>query len=589
MLLLTLKQLSFRTNLGDFIPQQHPFIQVQNKLTQIFGGLNQVSIAIQVKDGTIFNTPTLTKVYNITRELYLTDGINPGRVVSLSARKIKHIQANEEGFNSERLMPEPPRTQDEIEQLRQRIMRNPLVYGPLVSKDCKSTLIQADFESTVSSREIFKGLRALVNSEEDSGHTFYLAGRPILEGWLDYYLPRMGGIFLLMFVVMAGILYVAFRSKRGVVLPLLASLMAAVWGLALMAICGYQLSPTTILVPFLVLALGISHSVQFIKRYYEYMDQHHLHSLAAAEQVVETLFIPAVASLVTDGIGFLSLFLIPLGMVKSMSIVATAGIVGIFFTTVTFIPVVLSYLPAPRRREVSREEKITLVNRVLARIAQEVSDSTKRRLILVSAALVGILGLVGAGRLVVGDNQPGSASLYPQSEYNRSEKFISETFAGSDPYYILVEGKSEEDLVNRQTLLAMESLQGYLQSEVKEVGRTLSLADYIKGMNLVMFAGDFRQFHIPELDKTVAEYLFLYSLTGFPGDFDPVISPDYLYANIKVDVKDHRAETITALINATKKWIEKNGNITNVRFLYAGGVIGMLGAVNQIIAQMLPI
>ncbi|MBN3037843.1 MAG: RND family transporter [Candidatus Omnitrophica bacterium] len=588
LLLFSLRNLSFRTNLGDFVPQKHPFIQVQNKLTKIFGGLNQVSIAIEVKEGNILNTTTLTKVYNITRELYLTPGINAGRVVSLSARKIKHIDANDEGFNSERLMHEPPKTERQIEILKQRIVRNPLVYGPIVSKDLKSTLIQADFESDVSSKEIFTLLRNLTKAQEDANHKVYLAGMPILEGWLDYYLPRMGFIFILMFLIMAAILYIAFRSKRGVVLPLVSAGMATVWGLALMSFFGYQLGPTTILVPFLVLALGISHSVQFIKRYYEYMAYHRFNSLAAAQQTTETLFVPAVTSLITDGIGFLSLFLIPLGMVKSMAIVAAAGILGIFFSTVTFIPVALSYLPIPRRLEVRREEKMTSINKILSKIAHEVADPLKRLLIFICILLAAILGVIGMSRLVIGDNQPGSASLYPQSEYNQAEKFIADKFAGSDPYYILVAAKSEEDLVNVKTLQAMESLQRHLESEVKEVGRTLSLVDYIKGMNMVMFAGDFRQFRIPALDRTIAEYLFLYSLTGFPGDFNPVISPDYLYANIKADVKDHQARTISRLIRATGTWVRKE-NIPNVEFLYAGGVVGMLGAVNEIIAQMLPL
>ena len=589
LLLFTLRNLSFRTNLGDFVPQKHPFIQVQNKLTQIFGGLNQVSIAIEVKDGTILNTQTLTKVYNITRELYLTPGINAARVVSLPARKIKHIVADEGGFRSERFMRQPPKTEAEIYELRQRIVRNPLVYGPMVSKDFKSTLIQADFESDVSSREIFKYLRNLIKSEENGNHKIYLAGQPILEGWLDYYLPRMSFIFGLMFVIMAIILYVAFRSKRGVILPLASATMATIWGLALMSIFGYNLGPTTILVPFLVLALGISHSVQFIKRYYEYMAHQHMNSLGAAEKVAEGLFMPAITSLVTDGIGFLSLFLIPLGMVKSMAIVAGCGVLSIFFTTVTFIPVVLSYLPVPKGLEVRREEKITLINRTLSRIAHQVNNPAKRTLIISCLVLLIILGTIGTNRLIIGDNQPGSASLYPQSAYNQAEKFISEKFAGSDPYYILVEGKGEDALVNTKALKAMQSLQSYLQKQVKQTGRTLSLVDYIKGMNMVMHAGNFRQFRIPELDRTIAEYLFLYSMTGFPGDFDPVVSPDYRYANIKVDVKDHRAQTIRHLIRTTKEWIKKNSDGLNIKFLYAGGIIGMLGAVNEIVARMLPL
>jgi hypothetical protein len=133
----------------------------------------------------------------------------------------------------------------------------------------------------------------------------------------------------------------------------------------------------------------------------------------------------------------------------------------------------------------------------------------------------------------------------------------------------------------------MDSLQRYLEHEVPGVGRSLSLVEYVKGMNMVMFEGTRSEFRIPENDQTIAEYLFLYSLTGFPGDFDPVVSPDYRYANIKVDVKDHKAETINALIAKTEQWIKEHHTDQTVTFRYAGGSIGMLAAVNQIVKPVL--
>jgi len=97
-----LKHLTLQTNLGDFAPQKHPYLAVQRQLTRIFGGLNQISIAIVVKDSDIFNHSTLSKVHKITNKLYLLDGINAGRVVSLSARKIKNVKATAEGFRGTR-------------------------------------------------------------------------------------------------------------------------------------------------------------------------------------------------------------------------------------------------------------------------------------------------------------------------------------------------------------------------------------------------------------------------------------------------------------------------------------------------------
>ncbi len=583
----SLKDLSVQTRLGDLAPQQHPYVEVQRRLMDIFGGLNQVSVALVVKEGDIFNQDVLNKVVRITNKLYLMEGVNPGRIASLSARKIKKTHVSQEGFAVKRLMRRAPETPDQMEVLKQNITRNPMYYGPLVSKDLKATLILVDFEPEVTSRRIFKELGAIIDEERDRGIEIYLAGRPILEGWMDFYLPKMGWIFLATGFIMVVLLYLAFRSKRGVILPTLAASMATIWGLGLSVILGYRLDPATVLTPFFVLSLGVSHSVQFIKLYYELVKESGFTSEQAARESLSHLFVPALTGVVTDGIGFLSLVLVPLAMIKNMAVTSGIGVLALFFTTVTFIPAVLSYLPRPRQLEIEREERPNLLDILLAKIAFLVHKPALRWGTFGVFFVLAAIGVKGSSLLVIGDNETGSATLYPDSPYNRAEKVINEKFMGTNPYFILVEGKGEESLIESDVLKEMESLQSYLQQKIPEAGYALSLADYIKGLNMVMFAGDPRYFTIPDNNGTIAEYLFLYSISGFPGDFDPVVSPNYQYANIKVDFKDHKSDTIRRALLYTREWIENFHKADSAAFLYAGGDIGVLGAVNEIIEETL--
>ncbi len=584
-----LRNLSFRTNLGDFYPLKHPYLVIQNRLTKIFGGLNQVSIAIEVKEGTIINPVTLEKAWQITNQLYLTDGINAGRVVSLSARKVKHVEANEEGFVTQWLMHDPPKSQLELETLKNRIVRNPMVYGPIVSQDFKATLIQADFESDVSARQIFQMLAQLKAKYQDPNNAIYISGQPVLQGWLDYYLPRMTRLFIITILAMSLVLSYAFKSKRGVFLPLISATMATLWGLGMTAMCGFKLTPSTILAPFLVFALGVSHCVQYIKLYYEYLSEHKQNSKVAAIKISRALFVPAFTGLVTDGIGPFTLFWVPLGMVKSLAIAIGFGVISIFFSTVILVPNLLSFMPPPKRLEIMREERTTLTNRILGYFARLAVNRASRRIVIAAFFILTGLAIFGASKLEVGDKKPGTSLLFSRSPYNRAEKFISEKFSTSDPYYILVEGKREDTFLSSAVLKEMDSLQRYLEKNAKGVGRTLSLVEYVKGMNMVMFAGERKEFRIPDNNKTIAEYVFLYSLTGFPGDFDPVVNPNYQYANIKVDLRDHRASTINEVLRLTKGWIKKNHTNPEVEFSYAGGNIGMLAATNQILAPMLTV
>ena len=582
-----LRNLSIQTRLGDLIPQQHPYVEVQRRLMDIFGGLNQVSIALVAKEGDIFNQDSLNKVVRITRQLYLMDGVNPGRILSLSARKIKNTRVSQDGFEVKRLMRRAPETQAEMEGLKQSIIRNPMYFGPLVSKDLKATLILVDFETEVTSRRIFEELGKIIDEERDGNTEIYLAGRPILEGWMDYYLPKMGWIFLATGLIMVVLLYLAFRSKRGVILPTLAASMATIWGLGASVLLGYRLDPATVLTPFFVLSLGVSHSVQFIKLYYELVKEKGLTGEQAARESLSHLFVPALTGVVTDGIGFLSLVLVPLAMIKNMAVTSGIGVLALFFTTVTFIPAVLSYLPRPKRLEIEREERPNVVDALLGQIALLIHKPVLRWVTFGAFFILAAIGMKGASMLVIGDNETGSATLYPDSPYNKAERVINDKFMGTNPYFIMVEGAGEEALIERDVLKEMESLQNYLQQNMPEAGYALSLADYIKGLNMVMFAGDPAYFTIPDKNGTIAEYLFLYSISGFPGDFDPVVSPNYQYANIKVDFKDHRSDTIKRALFYTREWIEKFHTVDSIQFLYAGGDIGVLGAVNEIIEETL--
>ncbi|MCM8799944.1 MAG: MMPL family transporter [Candidatus Omnitrophica bacterium] len=582
-----LKNLSFKTNLSDFYPLRHPYLKVQDKLTSIFGGLNQVLIAIEVKEGTILNPKTLEKIWYITDDLYLTEGVNAARVISLSARKIKYVEATAEGFLSMRLMHDPPKREEGIEELKRRIIKTPIVYGPIVSRDFKATLIQADFEKTVSVRKIFNLMQELKNKYEDNNHKIYLCGYPLLQGWLDAYLVKMAKLFLLTLFLIALVLYQIFRSKRGLFLPIISASMATLWGLGLMSMFGYKLTPSTVLAPFLVFALGVSHSVQFIKHYYEYMNQYKQNPKAVSIKITKDLFVPAFVGLLTDGIAPSSLLMVPLGIIKSLAVGIGFGILSIFFSTVILVPNLLSFMKPPKRLEVLKEETTTFTNRIMTGFAKLAIKKPLRWMVIISFLLLTFVSLFGIKNIEVGEKRSGTSLLYAKHPYNEAEDFISERFATSDPYYILVEAEKENGLVSVSALKEMDSLQRYLEKNVQGVGRTLSLVEYIKGMNLAMFEGKIQEYRIPEQDATINEYLFLYSLNNFPGDFEPVVSSDYRYANIKIDLLDHKSKTIKEALKKTEAWLNTYHKDNSIRFSYAGGNIGMVAAVNEVTAQML--
>ena len=577
-----LKDIKVETHLQDFLPQKHPFIKVQHRLTDVFGGLNQVSIALKVREGDMFNKKFIDKIISLTEDLYLVDGVNIARVNSIASRHVKHVVANEEGFFVERLLRLAPRTKKEMQELKAKIKMNPNIYGKMVSRDFKSTFIQVDFESSAKTSYIFSTLQDLKRKYEDSNTEIYIAGRPILEGWLNFYLPHMFKILWMSFLTIVVILYLTFRSKRGVILPLLDSSMATIWGMGVMKLLGLRLDPATILVPFIVLSLGISHSVHTLKRYYEEMRSPTMKSKHAIVSTMAHLFLPGIACVLTDGFGFLSLTIVPLSTIRSMALASGFGIFANFFTSFMFTPCVLSFLHRPKILAVKREEQHRWVDNLLSRISIFSLNRKAGTVLVVSFIIVGVISILGIARIVVGDNTQGSSYLYSSSPYNRAERFINDNFGGTNSYYILVESKNSILKVNK--LKAIDTFQRYLSEEVPQVGSSLSVVNAIKALNMFMFEGKRKYFKIPDKDETVAQYWFLYTVSGFPSDYDHLISRDETMSNIKFDFKDHKSSTVDLAVRKTKAFF-RNNKFKNIKFSYAGGDIGIFYAINDIIRK----
>jgi hypothetical protein len=582
---IALLSLRIETSLEEFIPHKHPYTAIHHQLEHIFGGLNQVSILIQSKNDTIFQPELLKRVYEATESLYLIEGVNISRIDGIAARKTRRVEPGPNGFNIRRLIHQPLLSEDEIRELKNYVKGNPMLHGVLVSKDLSATLIQADFFPEISSQAIFKKIKDLANQTTSPDLDIFYSGKPVLEGWLDWYLPNMGILFIASAVILCGLLYASFRSIRAVLLPLCAAGMAGLWGLAAIALLGYHLTPSTVLVPFLVFALGICHSVQFMKCYFDQISFSESPVLVS-QNVFSLLAGPVSVSLITDGIGFFSLLLIPLGLIQKMALAAGIGIMSLFLTVLLFIPALLSYLPIPHTPLQKTAKHQSLVDRLLPYVAGMILSH--RRFIIGLFAVLLLCGMWGITKLEIGDNQPGSSALYPDSHYNQSERRINELFNGTDPFYILVKGTIDEALISSAVLRDMESLQEHLLATLPEAGRARSLVEYIKGFNMVFNGFDRESFRIPDLDATIGEYLFLYSIAGYPGDFDFLCDRDFKHANIKIDLRDHKPSTLSHILTATADWIATSQQSKRVSFLFPGGFAGIQAAVHETIQYSIP-
>ncbi len=344
------------TNLDDFAPMGHPYVQVQKLMEKWFKGGNMIQVEVEVKKGDILNPDTLKKILRINRDIMFLDGVIAARLHSIADAKVKMTKGYPDGWISKRLLVMIPQNPEQTQELKEAILSDELIYGQFVSTDFKAAIIRADFKEDISYKKLFKDLREIQEQETDANTIINISGRPVMLGWIDFYQHKLIPLFGIALLVMASLLYLCFRTIAGVILPLVTALISVSWGLGLLAILGYSMDPMAAVIPFLILAIGISHSVQVVKRYYEECAKG-CTSKAAATEAIAALMAPALVSVITDAFGFLTMITVKIRMLKLLAIIGTLSLASITFMVLIFLPVCFSFLPTPKQSTVRREEE----------------------------------------------------------------------------------------------------------------------------------------------------------------------------------------------------------------------------------------
>ena len=289
----------------DLFPKTHPYVETYTKYAGVFGGASRVAIQIEVKEGDIFQKEVLQKIRRITKELELLPGINNYQVLSLAQRKVKELKIDAvRGFRAVPVMwPKVPETDEEIEELRHRIYTNRRIFGTLVSMDSKATLIVGGFfEKKLKPLDVYNQIEAIVAKERDANTVISVIGRPVLLGNILSRSSQLIWLFALTVFSILVVLLIYFRDLLGVVVPLCTAIVSAIWGIGFLTTLDINFDTLVIVVPFIISARALSHSVQMVKRYIEEYIKH-LDKKKAAASCFSGLFKPGMLAIVTDAAG----------------------------------------------------------------------------------------------------------------------------------------------------------------------------------------------------------------------------------------------------------------------------------------------
>ena len=401
-------RLAVDAGFSKMVPLKHPYMQVYREYERVFGGANRVAVALVQKEGDIYNKEYMAKLKGLTSDLFVLNGVDKPSVKSLFTPNTRFIEVIEEGFSGGNVIPATFQGGDEdLKKVRENVNKSSEV-GRTVATDFSGALVAAgllEIDPQTGKRldyfafaaELEK-LRAKYTSERQSVHIigFAKAIGDIRDGAQGVVL-----FFALAFAITLVLMFWFVKDVKLTLVALLVAMMPVLWLLGTLPLLGFGIDPLSILVPFLIFSIGVSHAVQMSKTW-EREVVAGADSLAAARSAFAKIFIPGTLALLTNVLGFAVIMLIPIDIVRELGITASLGVGWMIVTNKMLLPILLSYLTLSKgtlQREAYQESRADRVWHAASRCVQP----GRARAIVAIAFVVLAAGLYRAHDLKVGD------------------------------------------------------------------------------------------------------------------------------------------------------------------------------------------
>lgn len=567
------------------IPLSHPYMANYTKYKATFGGSNAVTIAIFAKDGDIFNREFLDALRDLTADVLRLPSVDGATVTSLFTPNVNYVEVTREGFSGAAVVPGQYDGSDaQIARIKRNLFASPYI-GALVSNDLAGALVRFEVvevnpatRTKVDYARFGERLEELRKRYEAKGVKVGIIG----FATFSYNLISMSGAVLWFFLVSVAVTLVLLVFYTGSILlsatAVIVALTAVVWQLGLVHAIGYGIDPLSILIPFLIFSIGVSHAVQMTNAWRAQVAVGAT-SLQAAEMAFVRVFLPGSTALLANAMGFAIITFIDIKIIRELGISASIGVLVMIITNKFLLPSLLVYLPVGKRvsgtpagskRELGRWERLfralsVLVERKWAAVS-----------LMVGVLLLGV-GLVVGQRLVIGDAEAGAPEFWPEARYNRDLAAIMSSFAlGIDELIVVARsagGEAKDTCLNYPILASMDRLQKVL-GDTEGVHSVNSITNVIKTHNVGNSEGNFKFFGIPRDQSSIMQNLVGVELGARLFDMECSLMPIYVY------LTDHTENTIVSVLGAIKSF--KGEGLT---LDLALGSAGIMAATNEAVAD----
>ncbi len=564
------------------IPLKHEYMQTYLKHAEDFGGANNILIAMCDANGDIFNAGFFDSFRRAHDDVIFTPGVERVLVKSLFSPSTRFIEVVEDGFAGGPVIPADFKADAQGLARVKENAEKAGVIGRMVSDDYSCAMITASLleidpetnlpiDTIAFAATLENDIRAKYQTEQLSVHIIGFAKMvgDVADGAKGVVL--FFGIAILITTVMV---FLFSGSMMLTILPIACSLIAVIWQMGLLTVLGFGIDPMSILVPFLVFAIGVSHGVQMInstgKRVAGGMD-----AKTAAQTSFRKLLVPGGVALLSDTVGFLTLLIIEIGVIRELAITASLGVAVIILTNLVLLPVLMSYVKFSDKYK----QRVAAPNVKADKIWFVLSAFATRKyatVILLATAALFAVGYIQSQQLKIGDLHEGAPALHEDSRYNLDTKLITERFAISvDFINVMVEtipsACTSHDIMDR-----IDQFQ-WLMENVPGVQSAVSLSSVSKVINAAYNEGNPKWRVLPRNTQSLVQASSRVETSTGLLNADCSVMPVMLF------LEDHKAETIERVVAAVKQYGAELGD-EHTTFALATGPAGVMAATNEAVS-----
>ena len=562
------------------VPVKHEYMQTFLKYQDEFGGADRVVIAVTVPNGDMFTPEFISTLSDVTDATFFLPGVDRAQVFSILTPNVRFIEVVEDGISAGNVMPvdfEP--TDAGFARLRENIIKADLV-GRLVATDFAGAIVSAklqEFNPNTGERldyiEVAHELERIRREAvgENPNVDIHVIGFAKLVGDIADGAIRVVAFFGIAFLITALFVFGYTRSIRLTAPPLICSLIAVVWQLGGLTALGYGIDPMSILVPFLVFAIGVSHGVQMVGSV-QAEAAGGANGLDAARASVRRLLLPGAAALLSDSVGFITIAFIDVQVIKEIAVAASLGVAAIILSNLVLLPTVLSYFDADEDARQAVRKRDRMLMPIWSLIAK-VAHRGPAAVVLGAAVVAGVAGWQLAQQVRVGDEHRGVPELRPESVYNVDSAVIANKFEIGVDVLTVISETVAEGCIEFDVMRTLDEFEWHMQN-VEGVQSVRGIAGAARSINAGWNEGSLKWQTLPR-----NRYMLVQSVSPIPTS-SGLLNLDCSVMPVSIHAVDHKAETIERIVDAVKEFNSANAN-KRIRFQLASGSLGVMAATNE--------